>query len=128
MTTNKSEKYTMFRAGAVIKKYGNQISIIYLIWSYLDIWNQIFNVSSIGFRYYKSQTNSQKAIIATYKEFLLRLVLNLKSVCTVYMNSQKFFGLTISLHLALQHVKESFPDMYRTPILPNHFPRTKVIV
>ena len=54
LTTNKSEKYTMFRAGAVVKKYSYQLSIIFLIWFYLDIWNQIFNVSSICFRYYKS--------------------------------------------------------------------------
>ena len=37
---------------------------------------------------------------------------------------KKFPKLTVSPHLALQHVKEIFPDMYSYSILTHKSPRT----
>ena len=34
--------------------------------------------------------------------------------------------LAVSLHLALQHVTEVFPDMYNSQIFPHKFPRTDI--
>ena len=34
--------------------------------------------------------------------------------------------LAVSPNLALQHVKEAFPDMYNSPILSYKFPRTDI--
>ena len=32
---------------------------------------------------------------------------------------QKFFKVAVLPHMALQHVREAFPDMYSSPILPH---------
>ena len=37
--------------------------------------------------------------------------------------TKKFFKLAVSPNLAFQHVKEAFPDMQSSPILPHKFPR-----
>ena len=84
MTASKSEKYIIFQAGAVIAVIKNMVistavksrstvleANIYL--SDIFFWifeNQEFNIRNIWFRYHENQTNKQKTIITTYKEFL----------------------------------------------------------
>ena len=95
---------------------------------YLDIWKssvQCFKHSLDTMSIW--QTNKPKPTVTTYKESLDTCVKSKKNsiytVCTniyicMYVHIYKFFKLAVSLHLGPQQIKETFPDMYSSPILP----------
>ena len=83
--------------------------------------NQVFNGSSIYFRFHENMVNQYKKkiyiyIYITYKE-LLGIVLNPKRTAYIqFASTSQFFKLTVSPNLALQNVTEAFPEMYTSMV------------
>ena len=138
LTAKKLAKCIIFQVGAFIKNkaalqckvgilcftsfqelYFRKLILIFWI-SFIWIFeNQGFNGSRICCRYHEQQSQLTKSFLG--------LLLNLKrTVYIQYASTSKFFKLTISANLALQHVTEAFPDMRTSRILPHKFQRTNV--
>ena len=87
---------------------------------YLDIYkySRKLNACSIHFKYHGSQTKKENMTIASYKGFLGTCIKSKKRTYIQYALNQLVKILqTVSSHLALQYVKEVFPDMYSSSIL-----------
>ena len=131
-------KHIIFQAGVVIKTclsalqcklglccftlfkvlYFRRLILIFLLYIIRTFSNQAFNISSICFRYVRNRHKSKhKIIITSYKEFFGTCIKSKKNnIYTLCINYQKFYKLAVFPHMALQHVKEAFADIYSSSI------------